>query len=73
MLACEMGSIVRDRLLDLARPALGPRGVVRVGLLPVGRSAHLTGTPMRILEDRFAREIDAEELERRRATLKGSG
>jgi uncharacterized membrane protein len=56
-------------------PGLVPIGVLfAFGVLVVGRSPHRTRTAIRTLEERFARgEIDAEELERRRATLEGSG
>lgn len=73
MLACEMGSMF-GMSSWMWLPGLVLIGVLfAFGVLVVGRFAHQTRTPMRNLEERFARgEIDAEELERRRATLEGS-
>ena len=73
MLACEMGS-----MLGMSWWMWFPGLVVLVALIVFGtwavnRSAPRTGGPLRILEERYARgEIDAEEFERRRATLEGS-
>ena len=69
MLGCEMGSMFGmgwwmwfpgvQILLPLKGVATWPRA--------------RSGGPVRILEERYARgEIDAEEFERRRATLEGS-
>ncbi len=73
MLACEMGS-----MFGMSGWMWFPGLLVLVmfiffGAWAVSRSVPRTGGPVRILEERYARgDIDAEEFERRRATLEGS-
>ena len=73
MLACEMGSMFGMSWWMWFRGLLILVALILFGAWVVSRSAPLTGGPVRILEERYARgDIDAEEFERRLATLEGS-
>ena len=72
MLACEMGSMFGMSWWMWFPGLLILVALILFGAWAVSRSAPRTGGPVRILEERYARsEIDAEEFERRRATLEG--
>ena len=70
MLACEMGSMFGMSWWMWFPGLLILVALILFGAWAVSRPAPRTGGTVRILEERYARgEIDAEEFERRRATL----
>jgi putative membrane protein len=73
VLACEMGSMFGGSWLMWFPSLLVVGSLIAFGMWAVGRFPRQPDAPLRILQERLARgEIDAEEFERRRATLEAS-
>src|SRR5436309_6860944 len=72
-LGCEMGSMFGMSWWMWFPGLLAVGALIAFGVWAVERSSRRPGGALRILQERLARgEIDAEEFERRRATLEGS-